>query len=407
VLEAGFAIDPVYGARPRDCAVRRWYPAPMARAIVLGAGFGGIATAVALREELDRSDEVVLVDRGDEFVMGTRKTWHLTAASPLAEGIRAVSGLAGRGIRVIRGEVQALELESRAVMVDDDRLEADAVVIALGAVHESSAVPGLVEHGWSAWSRDDIPPAAQAIAEFPGGRVAIGIFGSPYTCPPAPFELAFLLQDLFVGRGIEAEMSVFGPAPIVLPVLGAAGCALLDARLEERGIPYLAGRQAQAVTDGAVLFADGAQLGFDLLLAVPPHQAPAVIVESGLAMPGGWVGVDRATLETGHPGIYAIGDCTGIPLANGLPLPKAGLFAEREGSVVAARIAATFRGGAPSARFDGTGACFIEMGGGEAGTIRGDFYADPPAVELTKPSRAQREDKVRFETERLERWFGA
>ncbi|TMB51582.1 MAG: NAD(P)/FAD-dependent oxidoreductase [Chloroflexi bacterium] len=378
----------------------------MARALVLGAGFGGIAAAVALRDQLDRSDEVILVDRRDEFVMGTRKTWHLIGASPLAEGARPLSRLAGRGIRVIRGEVRALELGSRAVMVDDDRFEADAVVIALGAMHEPSAVPGLVEYAWSAWSLEDLPAATQAIQDFPGGRVVIGIFGSPYTCPPAPFELALLLRDHFVARGIDAQVSVFGPAPIVLPVLGAAGCALLDGRLDERGVPYLAGRQARAVTDGAVRFAESEQIGFDLLLAVPPHRAPAVLVESGLAKPGSWVGVDRATLETGHPGIYAIGDCTGIPLANGLPLPKAGLFAEREGRAVASRIAATFRGEEPHTTFDGTGACFVEMGGGEASTIRGDFYADPPAIELTMPSQAQREEKVRFETERLQRWFG-
>src|SRR5207247_2811387 len=138
-------------------------------------------------------------------------------------------------------------------------------------------------------------------------------------------------------------------------------CALVDGRLEERGIPYLAGRQARAVTDGAVDFSEGEQIGFDLLLAVPPHRTPAVLVESGLAQPGGWVGVDRATLETGHPGVYAIGDCTGIPLANGLPLPKAGRFAEREGTVVAARVAAAFRGADPSGRFDGTGAGVLEM----------------------------------------------
>ena len=40
---------------------------------------------------------------------------------------------------------------------------------------------------------------------------------------------------------------------------------------------------------------------------------------------------------------------TGIPLANGMPLPKAGLFAEKEGEAVAARIAARLRGDAPTA----------------------------------------------------------
>ena len=116
--------------------------------------------------------------------------------------------------------------------------------------------------------------------------------------------------------------------------------------------------------------------------------------------------VDRGTLETGHAGICAIGDCTAIPLSNGVALPKAGIFAQLEGEVVAARIAAQLRGESPDATFHGRGACFLEMGGGEASMIRGDFFADPPAVELTTPSHDQRQEKERFEAERLTAWFG-
>jgi sulfide:quinone oxidoreductase len=129
-------------------------------------------------------------------------------------------------------------------------------------------------------------------------------------------------------------------------------------------------------------------------------------VDAGLAAVDGWVRVDPTTLETGQAGIWAIGDCTAIPLSNGMALPKAGLFAQLEGEVVAARVAAQLRGKASDATFDGNGACFLEMGGGEASLIRGDFFADPPAVELTVPSHAQREEKERFEAERLAAWFG-
>ncbi len=155
-----------------------------------------------------------------------------------------------------------------------------------------------------------------------------------------------------------------------------------------------------------IQFGSAEELPFDLLLAVPPHRCPSVLVEAGLAPAGGWVTVDRSTLETGHPGVYAIGDSTAIPLANGMPLPKAGLFAEKEGEAVAARIAATLRGDQPTAIFDGQGACFLEMGGGEASLISGDFFADPPAVELSAPSPELRAAKERFEMDRLARWFG-
>jgi len=117
--------------------------------------------------------------------------------------------------------------------------------------------------------------------------------------------------------------------------------------------------------------------------------------------------VDRATLRTPHEGVFAIGDVTHITLANGLPLPKAGLFAELEGLHVAAAIEAEVRHGSPPPPFDGRGYCFIETGKREAGLVRGEFYAAPePRVEIVGVSAAHAADKRRFEAERLKRWFG-
>jgi sulfide:quinone oxidoreductase len=388
-------------------AVGLRYAQLMARVLVLGGGFGGIACAVALRDQLPASDEVVLVDRREDFVMGLRKTWHLLGMSPLAYGTRHLSILEARGIEVVTGEITAVDADARSATVDGRAIAADALILALGARHARDAVPGLGEHGLNVWSREGLERSGAVVDAFRGGRVVVGIFGMPHSCPPAPYELALLLADRLEDRAIEAEITVFGPAPITLPIVGAAGCATLDGRLEERGIGFLPGHTATRVTADAVSFDGHPDLPYDLLLAVPPHRAPSVLVEAGLAAADGWVKVDRATLETGRPGVWAIGDCTAIGLSNGMALPKAGLFAEREGEAVAARLAASLRGEMPTATFDGTGACFIEMGGGEASMIRGEFFADPPAVELTLPSHDQREAKERFEEERLSRWFGA
>lgn len=379
----------------------------MARVLVLGAGFGGIATAVALRSQLAERDEIVLVDRRADFVMGLRKTWYVLGISPMAYGERRLDALAQRGIAVRQGEIERIEPEHRAAEIDGERLEADALVIALGASHAPDQVPGLVEHGFNVWSREGLEHAQAAVGEFRGGRVLVGVFGLPHSCPPAPYELALLLADRLDDRGVEAEVAVFSPAPITLPIVGAAGCMPLDARLADRGIAFHPGHVASGVRRGLAEFTDADALPFDLLLGVPPHRAPSVLVDAGMADPNGWVRTDPRTLETRHAGVYAIGDCTAISLSNGMPLPKAGLFAQRAGEVVAARIASLLAGETPSATFDGSGACFIEMGGGEASMIRGDFYADPPAVELTAPTAAQRLEKERFESERLTAWFGA
>lgn len=378
----------------------------MARVLILGAGFGGIATASALREQLGEQDEVILVDRRDDFAMGLRKTWAILGISPIAYGTRSLASLGARGITVLQGTVTRLDPANRTATVDGNKVEADALVVALGAEHAMDAIPGLAEHGHNAWDRAHLDQVHGLVDAFRGGRVVIGIFGAPYPCPPAPYELALLLSDRFDARGIDARVTVFAPMPIVLPILGAAECVPLDGRLAERGITFLANRVAASVTEHAVTFSAAADVPFDLLLAVPPHRCPSVLVEAGLAPAGGWVKVDPATLETGYPGVYAIGDATAIPLASGMPLPKAGLFAQKEGEAVAARIAATLRGTPATATFDGQGACFLEMGGGEASTISGDFFADPPEVALSPPTSEQRAAKERFEMDRLSRWFG-
>jgi sulfide:quinone oxidoreductase len=378
----------------------------MARAVVLGGGFGGIATAVALRDQLSEEDEVVLVDRREDFVMGVRKTWHLLGMSPLAYGTRHLSQLAERGIEIIRGEVTRIDVAGRKAVVSGQVVSADALVVALGASHDMAAIPGLAEHGRNVWSREGLEHAQQAIDAFRGGQAVVGIFGVPHSCPPAPYELALLLGDRLAERGIDAEVSVFTPTPISLPIVGAAGCVTLDSRLAERGIGFLPGHAATAVEADRVVCANGKSVPFNLLLAVPPHRVPPVLVDAGLAGADGWVKVDRSTLETGHQGVWAIGDCTGIGLSNGMPLPKAGLFAQREGEVVAARVAANLRGDVAVDAFDGSGACFLEMGGDEASMVRGNFFADPPAVELTAPTHDQRAEKERFEADRLTAWFG-
>ena len=105
--------------------------------------------------------------------------------------------------------------------------------------------------------------------------------------------------------------------------------------------------------------------------------------------------------------VYAIGDVTVIPLANGNPLPKAGVFAHAEAEVVAARIADTFAGREPTATFAGHGRCFLETGLGRATAVEGDFFADPPAVTLGTESAEMHAAKQGFEADRLRAWFGA
>lgn len=224
--------------------------------------------------------------------------------------------------------------------------------------------------------------------------------------PPGPIELALLADERLKARGADVAVGVFGPMPIALPVVGPVESAKVEALVAAAGIAFHGGRSATSVDHGSVQFADGSALPFDLLLAVPPHRCPQLLVAAGLAESGGWVAVDPATLATAFPAVYAIGDCTAIKLASGLPLPKAGVFAEAEGYVVAERIAASLAGRPSGAAFVGQGVCYAEVGGGQAVQVRGAFRADPPVIEVLEPTPENMSGKVAFEADRLAAWFG-
>ena len=148
---------------------------------------------------------------------------------------------------------------------------------------------------------------------------------------------------------------------------------------------------------GTPKFANDTEAHFDFLVYI----APSVVREAGLTGKSGWVTVDRHTMAASFPNVYAVYavcDVTGIPLAMGLPFPKAGVFALGVSIAVAQTIASEITRRAEALTFEGEGQCFIEIGGGKAGFGKGNFYAEPtPVIKLHQPARFRHWGKVLFE----------
>jgi sulfide:quinone oxidoreductase len=145
---------------------------------------------------------------------------------------------------------------------------------------------------------------------------------------------------------------------------------------------------------------DGEEHPFDLFFGVPKHRAPDVVVDSGMTEDG-YVPVDSRTLETRFPGVYAVGDVATVGV------PKAGVFSERQGRVVAEEIAARVREGDDVAGYDGLGSCYIEFGAGLVGRVDVDFLTGPkPTGTYHEPSLDLVAEKERFGSSRRARWFG-
>ncbi|MDQ3875051.1 MAG: FAD-dependent oxidoreductase [Actinomycetota bacterium] len=379
----------------------------MSRTLVLGGGFGGIATAVELRRVVGDDHEIVLVDRRPEFAMGLRKLWALVGYGTIPDGSRSRALLARHGIEFLQEEITAIDPSKKGAETTDGRLDGDHLVVALGAVSRPDLVPGLTEHGHDVWSFSGVPAAAEALRAFDGGRIIVLVAGAPYPCPPAPYECVLHLHEHALDRGLRdrTELTVATLQPMLMPNAGRDGSEWMGRQLSERGISYRVGAKTERVEPGLVVLADG-EIPFDLLIAVPPHRPPAVVADSELTAEHGWIAVEAGTLATSHDGVYAVGDVTLIPLANGLPLPKAGVMAELQGTRVARAIAAELCGEDSPAVFDGSGFCPVELGRGSAALVEGHWYAEPePVIRITGPSAAHAAAKASFETEHLERWF--
>lgn len=378
-----------------------------ARIVVLGGGFGGITAALELRKLLGGEPTIALIDRRPAFVMGLRKLWVLTGRGTLAEGTRTLSALRERGVDVRQGTVERIDAASRTVTADTGTVPYDYLVIALGAEPRPDLVPGFSPAAFNLYDAADVERLAARVKTFTKGRIVVGILGVPYKCPPAPYEAAMLLADHFQQRGLgqAVQITAFTPQPMSLPVVGAAGCAQVEGQLASRGIAFTPNRKVERL-EGSTAISDRGSIEADLFIGVPPHRPPALIKSLGLQLQGEWLFTDPKTLRTSDSRIYAVGDVTEIPLANKLPLPKAGVFAESQAKVAAAHIAAEITGKQSDAAFDGRGYCYIEVGGGQAAKVQGHFTAPGgPQVEVTVPSEQALKEKIEFERSRLTSWF--
>jgi sulfide:quinone oxidoreductase len=359
--------------------------------LILGGGLGGITAAGALRRLCGPEHRVVVIERNAKFSLHMANLWLMTGERQRAEeGERELSSLAERGIEWVQAEIEAIDPVARTVGTSAGTLEGDYLIIALGAERHPEAVPGFAEAALNLYDPAGAVRIREALETFPGGRVVVLVARTPFSCPSAPYEAAFLAESLLRRRGVRerSQVAVYTPEDLPMPVAGPEVGSELVRMLQGRGIEFHAEQIVMRI-DPAVRTVrfELEDAKFDLLIGVPPHRAPSALRAAKLTDASGWVPVDASSLRTRHVGVYAIGDATSIRLPIGMFLPKAGVFADEQARIVAENIAAEIAGEAAARRFNGHGFCYIEIGDNMAAYGAGNFYGIPaPTISLEPPS---------------------
>jgi sulfide:quinone oxidoreductase len=381
-----------------------------ANVVVLGGGVGGLVAAVETKKSLGNRADVTLIDRKKHFQFPPSFPWVVTGFREPTQVQHPLGPLRSRGLDVFEAEVIGLDIRGKVVLTTSRSIPFDRLIIALGAEYAPELVPGYSQWAHHMYDLDSAVRMGEAVRSFSQGKILLGIARLPFKCPAAPYEMAFLLDDLYRRRGIRdrVELGLFSPEGNPLPAAGPENGGKVLEMLRERGISYYPKHKVREIGERAVTFEEGVPLTFDLLICVPPHRAPRPVVEAGLTDESGWIPVDPSTLQTKEPDIYAVGDITLVPTPHGyVPfLPKAGVFAHGQAKVVAHNISGEIKGRARPKSWDGQGACFLEVSQDKSAYLKGNFLAEPhPELDLRPPSRVYHTQKILFEKYWMRHWL--
>lgn len=379
--------------------------------LILGAGIGGLSVIKELADDPTNLDDldITVVDEDFSHFLGFTLPWVMRGWRDQKSVPITPSASALHGARQVTGTVDTIDPTTRTVtLTNGTELTFDALVIATGARNAIDNVPGLseaVDQGTAVhyYSADSAAHAHQALQAFTGGKLIFLVTSQPYRCPVAPYEGSLLASDLLRDNGSrdDTQISIYSPEKQPMPSAGPfAGPELINL-LNAHDIEFF-GEHKVAHIDTAsqqIHFQNGAITAFDLLVFVPPHE-PAVT----LGDPG-WISVDASTMETKHPGIFAIGDTASITSPSGRPLPKAAIFAKNGAKAAAANALRHLGKTDTNTALSGQGYCYVDTGNGESALGKGDFFAMPhPAIHLSPPSRELHHNKQDEERDWRAEW---
>jgi sulfide:quinone oxidoreductase len=371
----------------------------MDRILILGGGVGGTLTANLLGRRLRRriragTAQVTVVDETGEHVYQPGFMYLAMGGEQADRLHRPERSLLDGNVTLVVGKVRRVEPEKHLVELADGRdLPYDHLVIATG----SRLAPEAIDHFDVAhhfYTADAALRLRQALDAFRGGRIVIGIAGMPYKCPPAPLEVAFLIEDELRRRHLRELTSIDFCSPIGRAFTIESVSEMATPVLAEKGIELHTFFNVESIDPERRVVAslEGEELPYDLLILVPPHRGQTFLIDSGLApAPGGWLPTDRHTLQVGgRADIHALGDATDLPLS------KAGSTAHFEAPVVTEQIVAAIEGRAAAGRnagYEGRVMCFFEIGDGKGTLLRFD-YDHPPKP--PKPNQLWHLGKIVF-----------
>ncbi|MFC4355081.1 NAD(P)/FAD-dependent oxidoreductase [Chryseomicrobium palamuruense] len=332
--------------------------------LILGAGYGGLSTAVNLQKKLNASDaDIVLINKNDYHY---ESTWlHEAAAGTLSpEDVRydIKNVINSDKIQFVQAAVTGIDVAARKVSTDKGEHTYDYLVIGLGFEGETFGIEGLdkyalsianvgaarqirehIEYQFAMWSQDEVKDDS---------RLTIVVGGAGFTGIEFLGELGNRIPELCKEFDVPQEkvrVVCVEAAPMVLPGFDPELVEYAVRHLESKGIEFSIGTPVVQATPEGVKIKTGEE-EFDFIKAGTVVWAAGVrgnrlIESSGIENMRARVKVEKDMRAPGFPDVFIVGDCAlMINEEVNRPYPPTAQIAMQQAETIADNLVALING---------------------------------------------------------------
>ena len=354
--------------------------------VIIGGGTAGITVAARLANE-SNAPEIAIIEPATKHYY--QPIWTLVGGGVFDRSIseRNEEDLIPPGTTWLKNRVATIEPEKNQVTLENgDTVEYDYLVVAAGIQIDWDNIPGLSESVGkpgtgvcSNYSYDTVGSTWQNIQNLKKGTAIFTQPSTPIKCGGAPQKICYLAEDHFKRSGVSKNINtVFASAKEGIFPVAKYKKSLMKV-LERKNIDTRFQHELKSLNPGnkeATFMHMGTgeevTMSYDMIHVTPPMSAPDFLKNSTLGNEGGWVNVDKDTLQhVSHDNIFAIGDCSALPTS------KTGAAIRKQAPVLVANVMSAINGQALTQKYDGYTSCPLVTGYGSLILAEFDYDKQP------------------------------
>ncbi len=327
------------------------------RIVILGAGYGGIVTAIGLQKELNYNEaDVTLVNKHDYHFITTHL--HMPAAgtdNPENARIEISKLIDEFKIDFVKSTVVQIRPYDKKIILEDSTLSYDYLVIGLGGEPETFGIPGIKEYALNIRSINSVRLIREHI-EYQFARfkqephrtdfLTFVVGGAGFTGIEFVGELADRIPELCREFDVDpALVKIYNieAAPTALPGFDADLVEYAMQVLAKKGVTFKIATAIKEVTVDGVVLSDGEVIRSSTVVWTGGIRGNRMVEEAGFDTKRGRIVVDSALRTKDFENVYVVGDCSIVLNEEGQPYPPTAQIATQQGEIAAYNLVAAIR----------------------------------------------------------------